>query len=90
VKKLSKGKALARFMNVCYVYTGDLICCFIEKVCDSLWLVFSERGAAWLAHLSGGQGVGGSNPPAPTNHIGRPEIIIVNRYNISILTTTTN
>ena len=26
----------------------------------------SERGAAWLAHLSGGQGVGGSNPLAPT------------------------
>jgi hypothetical protein len=26
----------------------------------------SERGAVWLAHLSGGQGVGGSNPLAPT------------------------
>ena len=24
------------------------------------------RSAAWLAHLTGGQGVGGSNPPAPT------------------------
>ena len=23
-------------------------------------------GAAWLAHLSGGQGVGGSNPLSPT------------------------
>ena len=26
----------------------------------------AERGAAWLAHLSGGQGVAGSNPAAPT------------------------
>src|SRR6187399_604355 len=29
-------------------------------------LVGSGRSAAWLAHLTGGQGVGGSNPPAPT------------------------
>jgi hypothetical protein len=29
----------------------------------------SERGAAWLAHLSGGQGVVGSNPAAPTTTI---------------------
>src|SRR5580658_5176780 len=30
----------------------------------------SGRSAAWLAHLTGGQGVGGSNPLAPTtrNH----------------------
>lgn len=28
--------------------------------------LLSERGAARLAHLSGGQGVGGSNPLAPT------------------------
>ena len=27
----------------------------------------SERGAAWLAHHTGGVGVGGSNPLAPTN-----------------------
>jgi hypothetical protein len=27
----------------------------------------SERGAVWLAHQSGGLGVGGSNPLAPTN-----------------------
>ncbi len=27
----------------------------------------SERSAAWLAHQSGGLGVGGSNPLAPTN-----------------------
>jgi hypothetical protein len=26
----------------------------------------SGRSAAWLAHLTGGQGVGGSNPLAPT------------------------
>jgi hypothetical protein len=26
----------------------------------------SERGAAWLAHQSGGLGVVGSNPAAPT------------------------
>src|SRR5262249_40244973 len=26
----------------------------------------SGRSAAWLAHLTGGQGVGGSNPVAPT------------------------
>jgi hypothetical protein len=29
----------------------------------------SERGAAWLAHQSGGLGVVGSNPAAPTNKI---------------------
>lgn len=29
----------------------------------------SERGAAWLAYLSGRQGVAGSNPAAPTNTI---------------------
>jgi hypothetical protein len=28
----------------------------------------SERGAAWLAHQSGGLGVVGSNPAAPTIH----------------------
>jgi hypothetical protein len=28
-----------------------------------------ERSAAWLAHQSGGLGVGGSNPLAPTNKI---------------------
>ncbi len=66
VDNLSEGKALARFMNVCYVYTGDAIYCFIGKVFEGLVLLFSERGAVWLAHLSGGQGVGGSNPPAPT------------------------
>jgi hypothetical protein len=27
-------------------------------------------GAAWIAHLTGGQGVGGSNPPSPTNLAG--------------------
>ncbi len=27
----------------------------------------SGRSAVWLAHLTGGQGVGGSNPLAPTN-----------------------
>ncbi len=27
------------------------------------------RSAAWLAHLTGGQGVGGSNPPAPTTFV---------------------
>ena len=26
----------------------------------------TERGAVWLAYLTGGQGVGGSNPLAPT------------------------
>ena len=66
VTNLPERKALARFVNVCYVYTGDAIYCFIGKVCGSWCLLFSERGAAWLAHLSGGQGVGGSNPPAPT------------------------
>src|SRR3990172_5655278 len=29
----------------------------------------SERSAAWLAHQSGGLGVGSSNLPAPTNEI---------------------
>ena len=29
----------------------------------------SERSAAWLAHQSGGLGVGSSNLPAPTNKI---------------------
>src|SRR5882724_9990710 len=29
------------------------------------------RSAAWLAHLTGGQGVGGSNPPAPTTFFGQ-------------------
>ena len=27
----------------------------------------TERGAAWLAHQSGGLGVAGSNPAAPTS-----------------------
>ena len=35
----------------------------------------SERGAAWLAHQSGGLGVVGSNPAAPTNIIKGLEII---------------
>src|SRR4029078_4367907 len=30
----------------------------------------SGRSAAWLAHLTGGQGVGGSNPLAPTGFDG--------------------
>lgn len=30
------------------------------------------RSAAWLAHLTGGQGVGGSNPPAPTTFLFLP------------------
>ncbi len=30
-------------------------------------ILVSERGAAWLAHQSGGLGVVGSNPAAPTN-----------------------
>jgi hypothetical protein len=29
-------------------------------------LLVTERGAAWLAHQSGGLGVVGSNPAAPT------------------------
>ena len=29
-------------------------------------LEVSERSAAWLAHYTGGVGVGGSNPLAPT------------------------
>ena len=29
-------------------------------------LKISERSAAWLAHYTGGVGVGGSNPLAPT------------------------
>ncbi len=29
-------------------------------------LKISERGAAWFAHYTGGVGVGGSNPLAPT------------------------
>ncbi len=29
--------------------------------------MMAERGAAWLAHQSGGLGVAGSNPAAPTN-----------------------
>src|SRR5262249_32271509 len=29
----------------------------------------AERSAAWLAHQSGGLGVGSSNLPAPTNQI---------------------
>ena len=90
VENLSEGKALARFMNVCYVRIGDLIYCFIEKVSEGYCLPMSERGAAWLAHLSGGQGVGGSNPPAPTKYGAMPEIIVGNRYNVSTLTTTTN
>ncbi len=28
----------------------------------------SGRGAVWLAHLNGVQGVGGSNPLVPTNY----------------------
>ena len=31
----------------------------------------SERGAAWLAHLAGGQGVAGSNPAVPTDGLWR-------------------
>ena len=30
------------------------------------FLSMTERGAVWLAYLTGGQGVGGSNPLAPT------------------------
>ncbi len=33
--------------------------------------VKSERSAAWLAHQSGGLGVGSSNLPAPTNNFKR-------------------
>ena len=39
----------------------------------------SERSAAWLAHLPGGQGVGSSNLPAPTIEI---------RYLVQIAETT--
>ena len=35
----------------------------------------TERGAAWLAHQSGGLGVVGSNPAAPTNDFKDLEII---------------
>src|SRR5574341_843240 len=34
----------------------------------------SGRGAARLAHLHGVQGVGGSNPLAPTRHSGVPQL----------------
>jgi hypothetical protein len=41
----------------------------------------SERGAAWLAHLSGGQGVGGSNPLAPTIFSKSRSKKMLNRWN---------
>ena len=47
-------------------------CKSINKWTNWLWFItlfirISERGAARLAHLTGGQGVAGSNPIAPTN-----------------------
>ena len=33
--------------------------------------LLSGRGAVWLAHLNGVQGVGGSNPLVPTSKIKR-------------------
>ena len=36
-----------------------------------LFLLFSERGAAWIAHYLGVVGVDGSNPFAPIKQEGR-------------------
>ena len=33
----------------------------------------SGCSAAWLARLTGGQEVGGSNPPTPTEHLLSPQ-----------------
>ncbi len=46
---------------------GHVIIDLIQPVSRSARdLKISERSAAWLAHYTGGVGVGGSNPLAPT------------------------
>ena len=42
---------------------------FPQAAHESNGYLASERSAAWLAHQSGGLGVAGSNPAAPTNKI---------------------
>lgn len=40
----------------------------------------SGRSAAWLAHLTGGQGVGGSNPLVPTIFKGLTDLSVVSFF----------